>query len=104
MWRSSARSTARQWAAYSSQAAGTPRSKWPALPYSSTTRWPSAPEHWSVVCLAAASSVITSAGPTAQPSRTPGANSFENVPACSTTSGPSDHNDGSERPSNETSR
>ena len=33
-----------------------------------------------------------------------GANILENVPACTTTSGPSDHSDGSEPPSNEISR
>ena len=37
---------------------------------------------------------MSGCGPTAQPSRTPGQKTFENVPAWSTTSGPSDHSDG----------
>ena len=74
---------------------GSRRSKCPARPYSSTIRCPRPPAHWSVSCLAAASCSTTSGGPAAQPSRTPGQKIFENVPACSTTSGPSDHSDGS---------
>jgi hypothetical protein len=67
-------------------------------------RCPRPPAHWSVVCFSAASSATTSAGPTAQPSRTPGKNVFENVPAWRTTSGASDHSDGSDTPSNGSSR
>ena len=40
----------------------------------------------------------------AQPSRTPGKKLLENVPACSTTSGASDHSDGSDVPSKGSSR
>jgi hypothetical protein len=47
---------------------------------------------------------ITSAGPTAQPSRTPGKKTFENVPAWTTTSGASDHSVGSDVPSKASSR
>jgi hypothetical protein len=54
--------------------------------------------------LAAAIWATTSAGPTAQPSRTPGQKIFENVPAWTTTSGPSDHSDGSAPPSKDISR
>ena len=54
---------------------------------SSNRRCPSAPAHWSVFCLAETSRAAMSAGPTAQPSRTPGKNVFEVVPACTTTSG-----------------
>ena len=79
-------------------------SKCPARPYSSTIRCPSAPEHWSVFCLKSASSATIEAGPTAQPSRKPGEKIFEKVPACSTTSGPSDHSDGSGSPSKASSR
>ena len=97
--------SARQCAAYSSRAArhagarSGPRGRTPR-----PSRWPSAPEHWSVVCLAAASSAITSAGPDRPAEPHAGANSFENVPACRTTSGASDHSDGSGAPSNEISR
>ena len=104
MWRSSAADSAAQCDAYSARAAGRWRSKSPARPYSSTSRCPRPPAHWSVFCFAAASSATTSAGPTAQPSRTPGKKIFENVPACSTTSGASDHSDGSDVPSNDSSR
>ena len=48
----------------------------------------SAPAHWSVFCFAQTSLETSSAGPAAQPRRTPGKNVFENVPACRTTSGP----------------
>jgi hypothetical protein len=81
-----------------------PRSKWPARPYSSTIRCPSAPAHWSVFCLAEASLATSSGGPAAQPSRNPGQKTLENVPAWSTTSGASDHSEGSEVPSKDRSR
>ena len=54
---------------------------------SSKSRCPSAPAHWSVFCLAETSWAEISAGPTAQPSRTPGKNVFDVVPAWTTTSG-----------------
>jgi DNA-binding transcriptional MocR family regulator len=41
--------------------------------YSSSIRCPSPPEHWSVFCFAATSLSTISAGPAAQPRRTPGA-------------------------------
>ena len=104
MCSSSAPASAAQCAAYSARVDGSARSKWPARPYSSTIRWPSAPAHWSVFCLAVASWATSSAGPAAQPSRTPGQKTFENVPAWSTTSGPSDHSDGSESPPKDSSR
>ena len=59
--------------------------------YSSSIRCPSAPEHWSVFCFAETSCATISAGPAAQPSRTPGRNVLEVVPAWTTTSGASDH-------------
>ena len=40
-----------------------------------------------MICLAETSCVETSAGPTAQPSRTPGKNVFDVVPVWTTTSG-----------------
>ena len=76
------------------------RSKCPAR-YSSISRWPRPPAHWSVVCLASAIRATTSRGPTAQPSRMPGQKILENVPAWTTTSGASDH---SEAPSKVSSR
>src|SRR5437764_52613 len=64
--------------------------------YSSTSRCPSAPAHWSVFCLAATSRREISAGATAQPSRSPGKNVFDVVPACTTTSGARLHRVGGE--------
>ncbi len=58
----------------------------------------------SVFCLKSASSATIEAGPTAHPSRKPGEKIFEKVPACSTTSGPSDHSEGSGSPSKASSR
>src|SRR3954471_21163548 len=55
--------------------------------YSSSMRCPSAPEHWSVFCFALTSCAATSSGAAAQPSRTPGRNVFDVVPACATVSG-----------------
>ena len=104
MCSSNAADSAAQCDAYSARAAGKRLPNSPARPYSSTSRCPSAPEHWSVQFLAVASLATSSAGPHAHPSRTPGQNTFENVPACSTTSGPSDHSDGSEDPSKDSSR
>ena len=95
--------SATQCDSYSARACGSRRPKCPARPYSSTSRWLSAPAHWSVPPFADASCAISAAGPTAQPSRVPGQKTFENVPACTTTSGPSDHSDGSCDPSNESS-
>ena len=76
--------------AYSARDATIWRSRCPARPYSSSIRWPSAPEHWSEFCLATTSRPMTWCGPAAQPSRTPGKKILEQVPACSTTSGASD--------------
>ena len=88
MWRSSAVEQPRRTCARRARATRASCSSiQPRRTYSSNSRCPSAPAHWSVFCFADDELREISAGATAQPSRTPGKNVFDVVPACTTTSG-----------------